>query len=205
MIENDVRVDLLTHFVDIVDFIVRDYPQQRRHLLGVFQIAAQGVFHAHQMVAPLKQAAAKHNAHKFFAPVRGVGHLSGRGPVQPFGRRHHQGVLPMGNILDDGIFGSDMGMRAGGFGLVDIDGPPGVLVLQPVLGNHAGHQHRVRHKLDGIHQVKIAVRLLPVVDRHGVLTRGHHRKASSHLGCSHDSIFPFKTERTGSPKASRPF
>ena len=50
VIEDDIRADLLAHFMDVIDFVVCNYAQQLCHFFRVFQIAAQCVFHAHQMM-----------------------------------------------------------------------------------------------------------------------------------------------------------
>ena len=168
VIEDDIRVDLLAHFVDVIDLVVCDHAQQLCHFFRVFQIAAQRVFHAHQMMRAFKQAAAEQHTDEFFLAVRLVGGFFCRAPVQPSRRGNDHRVLPVFNVLDDRVFCRHMRMRTRRTGLINVGGSPRVFVFLSVLREHTGHQNRVGNQLNGVHQIEIIIRLLMVVDRHCV-------------------------------------
>ena len=184
MIEDDVRMEFLPHLPDVADLVVGDDAQQGRHLLRILQIVAQGVLHAHQVVGTLEQAAAQHHAGHLLVPVHAVQHLFSGAPVQILVRRDHQVVLPVLDVLDDGVLVRHVGVRSRGSRLEDIYRPPGVLVLQPVLGDPEASHLGMGQQLDRFHDVPVEVRLFVVVDGHGVFAQRHHLMIPPSAGSS---------------------
>ena len=173
VIKNDIRMYLLRNHFDIFHFIVCDHPEQPCHFIRIFQIIHQRLFHPHQMMGALKQTAGTHKSHKFFFSVYFCRFLFHKSPVQMFQIRHRELLFPLFNIFDNCIFLIYPWMGAGRAWFKDIDCSPGILMLQPILRTHVPHKHRIRNKHDGVHQITIKIRLLPVINCHCIFPQIH--------------------------------
>ena len=73
LIEDHIGMDLPCRLVDVADLPVRHNFEHLGHGLGLFEIRAEGVFHAHQEVAALEQAAGAEQAYVLGSAVHAIG------------------------------------------------------------------------------------------------------------------------------------
>ena len=100
MVEDNVGMYFPGHLFNISDLPVFYMTQEILHLIRIFQIIDQGIFHAHEEMGPLKEAAGEHDSDQLLAAVNTAFHLFGKGPVQPSDLREFYIILPVLDIFN---------------------------------------------------------------------------------------------------------